>query len=223
MHVTTPGAGCGEGVLHLPTALERYPNRGIDFVYRVSGTSGAGTGKELLNEKTAAGMEAVRAAAVRRVIREWPMVESGSLSKDRRSLEEVVRHAKRYRRLVVAYCRNRLFRPAEHYREGGNKWAEPTAKDWRAWWRVVRGVAVATVLAPDTTEREQHSALTKLTGKAGRSGSISDELWPEVVAALGKRISRPQGWRWEHPVAEVAERFDLTENAIRHALRKSKF
>ena len=84
------GENCG-GILHLPVALDRYPEAGIVIYNRVSSWGQAGKGKVKLEKKTNAIVDEVHVLAPGKLRHTARGIEEGKLSNKRPTLLKVAK------------------------------------------------------------------------------------------------------------------------------------
>lgn len=217
----TRGARAG-GILHLPAALERYPDHGIVVYNRVS-SYGKQTGKDKskLQEKTDAARAEVRARAPGKLRCTVQGVELGKLSAPRPKLRRATDYAARHELIIVANDLSRFIR-SEAYDRHTNNEAVPTAEEFARLHELTGGAVLATLADPLMTEKERQSLATRRTGKAGRPRSIDDALAEKIFADLGWLVYLENGTaRWECPIAEVARAFGVSIGAIYRALHRN--
>lgn len=171
MQYTMPGGAVGlGGVVHLTAARAARPDAPIILYPRASGTSGGAN----LHEKTRAAAEKVY-----EMVGEYPCwalggVEAGHFLYPRPLLELAAAEARRSGGILVAPTLNRFVRWRESYKvdyitQRRRRFSvPPSEEDFAALRQLTDGVVLATLLHPRATEAEQHSFLTKLTGRAGR-------------------------------------------------------
>jgi hypothetical protein len=207
------------GVLWLPEALERHSDRGIVVYNRVSGWDQAGKDMADLHAKTDALAEEVRRLAPGKVRRVVQGIESGKPLKPRRRLIEAAKYARAHDCIVVTSVLSRFLRAGAFSRNdpvGREAW--PLPSEFARFHRRTLGVPCATVAQPLLSESESHSWLTNLTGKAGRPGSIDDDLAARIFRALGYLFLEPSGReRWRTPIATVAKKYGVSRFAIMRA------
>lgn len=213
-----PGGSSAGGtngtVLHLPDALQMYPECGIEFYNRNSSWGQAGKGKTKLHEKTYAAVDEVRKLAPLKLRRIVQGVEEGKLSKPRPKLRDAVGYAKKRGLMIVTIDLSRLIRPESYCRQT-NPEAWPTHEEFDQLSEMASGVILATLEDPMLTESERHSLATKRTGTCGRPRSIDAHLAKKIFAALDYLVfDRSFRWRWGTPLAKVARRFGVTPAAI---------
>src|SRR5262245_25366664 len=122
--------------------------------------------------------------------------------------------------MVVAPDLSRLIR-AEAFCHRTNLEAWPTPDEFARLRELTGGVQLATLADPTISERERRSLATKRTGKAGRPKSIDEELAQAIFADLGCFYLDHSGrWRWDQPLAVVAEAYGVTAGAIVRASKR---
>jgi hypothetical protein len=201
-------------ILHLPEALEMYPDHKIEIYSRVSSWGQAGPSQIRLKEKTEAVANEVGSLApgkLRRIVQD---IGEGRLTIPRSKLMDAARYAKRKNCILVASDLSRFVRSV-NYSRTKNRHAWPTKEEFERLAKLTLGVPLATVESPFLTEDERHSQATRRTGKAGRPRSIVDSELQEVFDSLGCLHLNCDGhWRWETPIRTVAEKFNLSPAAI---------
>ncbi len=214
------------GILHLPVALELYPDARIAAVYnRMSSDGQAGKGKEKLD-----GMTGMLAAEVVRIApgklvggKIVQAIEEGKLLKPRPKLSQTAAWAIRYaarRRgavIVVTSDTSRFIR-AEAYHRTENPEAWPSVEEFARLRSLfpppsrTGGVILATVGRPTMTEKERHAWIMRRLGRAGKCGRPRDDayarrghdLYLQILYALGPRDL--ETGRWDLSLSVVAER-----------------
>jgi hypothetical protein len=231
--ITNPGSSGGAnvgGILHLPVALERYPDYGFVVYNRVSSWSQAGKGKVKLQEKTDAVFHQVRKRAPGRV-RRMPFfgVEEGKLSSARPKLLAAARYATdpyniRHRgpMFLVASDLSRLIR-SEDYHRRTNPDAWPTPEEFAEFRQMTFGVICATLADPLMTEMERHARTmerAKQTGKCGRPRKIGHQLAYRILQALGMPFNSRGRVIWDEgasslgSVAKQFERYGVDKQTV---------
>lgn len=202
------------GVLHLPDALEKHPDKSLILYNRTSGFGRqSGPNGANLEDKEQSLYRAVRRLTdrpFRRVVSKAG--ERGKLSAPRRGLIDAAEGAHRYNSIVVASDLSRFLRP-EAYDSRRNPNAEPTPEELQRLHEMTGGVVLATVDPPWLSEAERHSLATKRTGKAGRPRKIGSDRVADVFAALGALglVERGDSLvdKWENPIRNVADHFGV--------------
>lgn len=200
-------------------ALGRFPGAGIVLYSRVSSYGQAGIGKARLEAKTAPVVAEVLRLAPGRLRRIVRAVEEGKLSRPRPDrprprLIDAASYARDRGCIVVAADLSRLIR-AEAYDRRKNAEAWPRPEEFDRLRELTFGVPLATLLDPESTERERLSRATRRTGTAGRPRAIDDELAARIFDALGPLCAgRRTPLAWERPLADVAAEFGVSVSAI---------
>ncbi len=211
------------GVLHLPEALQRYPDAGIVLYNRVSSYSNAGTAKEDLDRKTYDLHRQVRAMAPGRPLYALLRgVEKGKLSKKRPKLAEASRRAVKRRAILVAPDLSRLIRSERYDRhDAERRETVPTAKEFAKLHKLTSGAILATVEPPGLTEAERHSKATRRSGRAGRPSKIAADNEAQIFADLGYSYYDGTGrLRYRQPIAKVAKIHGVSKQAILRHMKK---
>lgn len=202
----------------LPFGIFLPPTHGTAVLYtRLSGASQSCNGKAA--EKANAFVQDFR-----RLAPNWEIVdvvhgvEGGKLSGERRYLRTAVEKAIKHEAFVIAPVLSRALRSASYDRRT-NVDAWPTTDEFEAFHEFTKHVTFMTVIPPDASESEQHSYLTKRTGKAGRPSAIDCALGMAVLAAVGVNLSYGTGRRrWERSLADVAEQFGMKKACVQRLL-----
>lgn len=201
------------GVLSLATALAEFPDKGICVMHRLSTPKQAGRGNSLLEEKAAAVADEVRSIVgpgrVKRVM--WG-VESSRLSRPRPFLRECGDYCDWRGLMMVTGDESRFGRP-----EDTSFNAMLTEADFDLIHEMTKGVPLATILPPGTTESERRSIATKRRGNAGRPSSIDDDLMWKVLAHIGVRRSNG---RFEHSLRQVAAKCGCSHHSVARLLER---
>jgi hypothetical protein len=195
------------GILHLPDALELYPERRLVLYNRTSGY-GKQTGQDRskLAEKQMVLYRAVRKLTDRplKAVISIPG-ERGKLSAPRPGLTDAARRAWKLNAILVAYELSRFLRP-EAYDPRTNPHAEPTADEYRQLHEMTGGVVLATVLPPWLSEGERHSHATRRTGRAGRPSSMTHDLSLDILDQMGFCHKDGKGRReWDFSMGGAAK------------------
>lgn len=224
---TDPDARNVGGILHLPDALERYPDAHLVVYNRVSSYSNVGKGKVKLDEKTYAVSDVVRGMAPGRVRMIARGVEEGKLSKPRPSLTRAVKFvahwsATRHKPIIlVAPYLSRWIR-SEDYHRLDNPQAPLAAADFARLHEVTKGLLLATFLDPNCTERERHSYATRLTGKAGRPLKMTPDVERQVFECLDYCLQDDFGrTHYGRPLRSVATEFRISAATIVAAMDRA--
>ncbi len=210
------------GVLHLPEALGRYPERGIVLYNRNSSYAQAGRGKCKLHAKTAAFAKDVEpAAAGRTVLAVFDGVELGHLwGCARKKLVEAGEFTRRHLGILVAPDLSRFGRPLVYSRTT-NRNARMGPADYARLRELTKGVVLATLEDPLLTEDERHSLATKRTGKAGRPVVIDNKMAIQIFEAVEEIYLDESGRaRWGASLREVANHFHVDHTTIGRLLDK---
>jgi hypothetical protein len=212
--IITPDCDAG-GVLHLPEALERFPDASITLYSRVSSYGQAGRGKARLEEKTDAVASAVRDIAPGKLRRIVQAIEEGKMVFPcRDALAEAAKDARQRKGILVAADLSRFIR-AKKYSRTKNRNAWPTPEEFGRLHELTQGVPLATIESPLLTEDERHSRATRRTGKAGRPRAIDDDLavriWAEVEMIHWSDFGKVQ---WFPSLRELARAFRVSPATI---------
>lgn len=203
-------------ILHVPDALERYPEISHVFYHRLS-SGGQGSKGKLAEKTLAAENELLKLTAGTRSRLLWEAygIEEGKLSMPRPKLIEAAAFAAEQGAILVAADLSRFIR-SEAYHRCTNFDAEPTQRELAKLGRLTNGVILATVLHPNATESERHSNATKRTMKCGRPSTIDYKLAMRIFEALGSRGLFSRGW--ENSIATVARRLGIHPGKIQRLL-----
>jgi len=203
------------GVLHLPVALQRFPEARLVCYNRVSTWSNAGPGKHLLEEKTAALYRAVRQITDRRSHHIEHGIEPGqvTISGWRPCLRRAATEARQCGAILVTMDLSRFIR-AMAYSRTQNRNAWPTAAEFAKLHELTLGVPLATVESPQLSESQRHSLATKRSGRAGRP-RIPYELAAEIFTAVDM-IYVSDGGRveWIPSLRKLARAFGVSATTI---------
>jgi hypothetical protein len=145
-------------------------------------------------------------------------VEKGYLSEPRQALDQAIAWGRRKPVIVVARDSSRLLRSEAHKVD---RHAEPTAEEMAALQKRAADagaeVLFATVEPPDLAEAERHRRAV-VGGKPGRPRGLSDEQLADIFAEAGAfYCDRYDRWRWETPLADLAEMFHVRKQRIADA------
>jgi len=209
------GENCG-GILHLPDALERYPEAGIAIYNRVSSWGQAGKGKAKLVEKTDTIVKEVLMFAPGKLRHTVQGVEEGKPSAKRPKLLEAAEVAREHGLILVASDLSRFLR-SEAYDRRKNHEVKPTPEEVTEFRETIGwDIILATIAHPTITESERHSLATKRTKKCGRRRKPLDVRDAyRILEALG---SRDSDGRWKVSIAVVAKRLGLPPARIQRFL-----
>jgi hypothetical protein len=214
MPIITPKSDVG-GILHLPEAIERFPNAPISLYSRVSSYAQAGQGKVRLQEKTDAVASAVRSIAPEKLRRIVQGIEEGKMVyPHRKLLVKASKDAKRLGAILVAADLSRFIR-AKAYSRTRNRNAWPTPEEFARLRAMTLGVPLATVESPFLTEDERHSLATRRTGKAGRPYAVDDVLAAKIFSEVEMIFISDFGRvRWCPSLRELAGVFRVSPATI---------
>lgn len=113
---------------------------------------------------------------------------------------------------IVAADLSRIIRSDEF--GPANVEAVPREDEFQGLEELSKGIVIATLLPPDTTEGERRSLATKRTGKAGRKPK--SDPW-RVFTLLGRK---GKGDQFQKSLRQVADRCNCSKDAIARLLAK---
>jgi hypothetical protein len=205
------------GILLFSDALKQNPNANLVVYNRVSYQVQAGPRPEQakLKQKTTAVVEAIHAAAPGRSLDIFQGVEQGKLFVPRPTLQQAVEFASsQSESIIVAWDQARFLR-SRSFHQQRSPMAWPTLEEFARLREMTKSIPLATVIDPAMNVSERHGHATRLTEKAGRPPKIDPALADEIFRRLGHLFLTPSGrWRWERPLAKVANEFGVSPQAI---------
>lgn len=183
--------------------------------HRCSTRKQAGPGRSLLAEKARAAGEAMYEMAPGRLRRVTPFygIEKGQITSPRPTLTEALSYAWSHGAGIVAADLSRIIRSDEF--GPNNIEAVPRADEFQGLEELSKGIVIATLLPPETTEGERRSLATKRSGKAGREAK-TDPM--RILGLLGRK---KKDGTYEHSFRKVAERCNSGKDAVARLLAKT--